>query len=239
MIKSHLSRLSAALPGAASRCQHRCKFDGRKLAGWQVNRIAFVAAGTDSAQLGTMRLNSLVFLLLFAASSEARIGETSLQFVDRYGAPKDTPTSKVMDKTSPLVEGAIHHTYEYQGWRLRAAFLQLDGPAVRMDFQKAAASGNISIQDYELQAIMTANAPAGMTWSPMAYDNPDSPNTGLAKSIEGFVAVGQKMWRRTDGAILWSRGNLIVRLELPVARQHEAQLKIRKDQKARASVPQF
>lgn len=186
-----------------------------------------------------MRLTSFVFPLLFAASSEARIGERALQFVDRYGPPKNTPTSKVIDKTSPLVEGAIHHTYEYQGWRIRAAFLQLDGPAVRMDFQKTSAAGNISIQDYELQAIMTANAPAGMTWSPMAYDNPNSPNTGVAKTIESFVAVGQKMWRRTDGAIPWSRGNLIVRLELPVARQHEAGLKFRKDQKARASVPKF
>ena len=186
-----------------------------------------------------MRIIALFLSVSIVSIAEARIGETSLQFVDRYGPPKETPSSKIMDKTSPLVEGAIHHTYEYQGWRIRAAFLRLDGPAVRMDFQKTSAAGNISIRDYELQAIMTANAPAGMTWSPMAYDNPDSPNTGLAKSIESLVAVGQRMWRRNDGAILWSRGNLIVRLELPAARQHEVQLKMKKDQKARASVPQF
>ena len=187
-----------------------------------------------------MRLTPLVFLLLFAASSDARIGETSLQFVDRYGGPRDTNLTKITDRQFPLVEGAIHHTYEYQGWKIRAAFLQLDGPAVRMDFQKlSGAPSGITIKDYELEAIATANTPAGMIWSPMAYDNPDSPNTGLAKSIEGFIAVGQKMWRRTDGAILWSRGNLIVRLELPAARHHEAQLKIRRDQKARGSVPKF
>jgi hypothetical protein len=78
-----------------------------------------------------------------------------------------------------------------------------------------------------------------MSWTPMAYDNPDSPNKGLAKAMEAFVAVGQKMWKRTDGAILWARGNIIVRLELPVARQYEAQLKATKDKKARESVPQF
>jgi hypothetical protein len=188
-----------------------------------------------------MRPCSFLFLLvLLAAPSDARIGETSIQFADRYGRPRDTNLTKITDTQFPLVEGAIHHTYEYQGWKIRAAFLRLDGPAVRMDFQKlSGAASGIAIQDYELQAIMTANAPASMTWSPMAYDNPDSPNTGLAKSIEGFVAVGQKMWRRSDGAILWLRSNLIVRLELPAARQHEAQLKIRKDQKARASVPKF
>lgn len=176
------------------------------------------------------------------SAAQARIGETSLQFVDRYGGPKDTSSTRIWDKNFPLVEGAIHHTYEYQGWKIRAAFLQLDGPAVRMDFQKfSGAASNITVQDYELQAIMTANAPAGITWSPMAYDNPDSPNKGVAKFVEGLIgnAAGQKMWRRSDGAVLWLRSNLIVRLELPAARQHEAQLKITKDQKARASVPKF
>ena len=83
-----------------------------------------------------MRVYPLLFLLLHTASSHARIGETAIQFADRYGAPKDTQLTKIVDKSSPLVEGAIHHTYEYQGWKIRAAFLQLDGPCVRMDYSK-------------------------------------------------------------------------------------------------------
>lgn len=184
----------------------------------------------------------LVLAVILIATAEARIGETSLQFVDRYGPPKDSSLTKITDRTSPLIEGAIHHTYEYQGWRIRAAFLQLDGPAVRMDFQKLSGTGtSIVIQDYELQAIANANTPAGMSWQRVAYDNPDSPNKGLAKAAEAFIggAAGQKMWQRTDGATLWSRSNLIVRLELPVARQYEAQLKSAKEQRARASVPSF
>jgi hypothetical protein len=111
---------------------------------------------------------------------------------------------------------------------------------VRMDYQKILTTGvNPTIRDYELQAIMTANTPAGMSWTPMAYDNPDSPNKGLAKAVEAFVAVGQKMWQRSDGAILWLRSNLIVRLELPAAREYEAHLKAAKEKKARESVPQF
>ncbi|HTE87517.1 MAG TPA: hypothetical protein VK639_01060, partial [Terriglobales bacterium] len=99
----------------------------------------------------------LVFLtaLLVAISGNARIGETPIQFVDRYGVPKDTASSKIMDKGFPLLEGAVHHTYEYQGWKIRAAFLQLDGPAVRMDCQKILTTKvNPTIQDYELQAII-------------------------------------------------------------------------------------
>ena len=187
-----------------------------------------------------MRASVLFLVLSLIATAEARIGETSIQFVNRYGAPRDTPSSKTIDKNSPLVEGAIHHTYEYQGWKIRAAFLKSDGPAIRMDFQKMSGAANgFTIQDCELEAIKLVNTPLGMNWSPMVYDNPDSPDTGLAKSGAGFVAVGHKIWRRTDGAILSLRSNLTVRLELPVARRHEERLKIRKNQKTHASISQF
>ncbi len=189
-----------------------------------------------------MRPFSLLIVLFLATSSDARIGETSLQFVDRYGGPKDTNLTKSTDKQFPLVEGAIHHTYEYQGWKIRAAFLQLDGPAVRMDFQKlSGAASGIAIQGYELEAIATANTPTGMTWKQILYSDPDSSNGPLGKLGEAYFGAitGQKMWQRSDGAIMWLRSILIVRLELPAARQHEEQLKTKKDQKARASVPKF
>lgn len=190
-----------------------------------------------------MRICSLLCLwLLLVTSSAARIGETPIQFADRYGRPRDTNLTKITDTTSPLIEGAIHHTYEYQGWKIRAAFLQLDGPAIRMDFQKTSpAVSGLVIRDDELQAIATANTPAGITWKPIMYDNPNSPNKGIAKAFEGIImsAAGQKMWQRSDGAILSLRSNLIVRLELPAARQYEEQLKRDKEEKARASVPRF
>jgi hypothetical protein len=189
-----------------------------------------------------MRVLSLFLSLLIVASADGRIGETPIQFADRYGRPRDTNLTAITDKSSPLVEGALHHIYEYQGWKIRAAFLELDGPCVRMDFQKmSAAVSGIRIRNDELQAIATANTPAGMTWKPIAYDDPNSPNKGIAKAFEGFVmnAVGDKMWQRTDGAQLSLRSNLIVRLELPAARQYEEQLKRAKEARARASVPKF
>jgi hypothetical protein len=80
-----------------------------------------------------------------------------------------------------------------------------------------------------------------MTWKPIACDNPNSPNKGAAKALESMIAgaAGQKMWQRTDGAVLSLRSNLIVRLELPTARQYEEQLKRAKEEKARASIPTF
>jgi hypothetical protein len=92
-----------------------------------------------------------------------------------------------------------------------------------------------------LQAIMTANTAPGTTWKEITYDNPDSPNKGLTKIFEGYFmgALGEKMWQRSDGAILWLRSKLVVRLELPAAHQYETELKAEKEQKARESVPQF
>jgi len=40
-------------------------------------------------------------------------------------------------------------------------------------------------------------------------------------------------------ATLWLRSNLIVRIESPIAREHEAQFKASKEKKARESVPHF
>lgn len=95
-----------------------------------------------------------------AAFAEHPLGATADQFVARYGAPQDSPS---LDKNFPVLNGAIHHTYEYQGWRIRAAFLPADGRAVRMDYSKSIKGGvDPKIQDYELQAIMTANTQASM-----------------------------------------------------------------------------
>ncbi len=64
-----------------------------------------------------------------AAPAGHPLGGTADQFAARYGAPNDSP---VLDKNFPLLQDAIHHTYTYEGWRIRAAFVPPDGPAVRM-----------------------------------------------------------------------------------------------------------
>ena len=190
-----------------------------------------------------MRRVSVLLAVIVAASAEARIGETAIQFADRYGGPRDSAATKASDKTSPLLEGAIHHTYEYQGWIIRAAFLEVNGPAVRMTYRKLATAGaSPVIQDYELEAIKAANTPAGSTWKQVAAHVRDSPNKGLAKVGEAFFlnALGERAWQRTDGAILALKtGKMIAELELPLASQHEQQLKAAKEQKARESVPKF
>jgi len=174
-----------------------------------------------------------------AVSAEHPLGATADQFVARYGAPQDSTS---LDKNFPLLEGAIHHTYAYKGWRIRAAFLPPDGPAVRMDYSKIVKAGvNPVIQDYEVDEIIAAKTPLATTWKEIMYNNPDSPNKGLSKIFEGYFmgALGQKMWQRSDGAMLRLRSKLSVRLELPAAHEYETKLEAEKEQKARESVPQF
>jgi hypothetical protein len=192
------------------------------------------------ASLSLAGVAAVAASLLMSVTAHGRLGETAVQYANRYGPPKDTAISKAMDKGSPLIEGAVHHVYEFQGWKIRAAFLQLDGPALRMEYSKILTAGvKPQIEDYELQAIMTANLGApGYVWKQIAYKNPDIPSNVFSQAIAGAM-MGEKMWQRGDGAILWLRSSMIARLELPAAREYEAKLKAAKEQKARASVPKF
>jgi hypothetical protein len=64
-----------------------------------------------------MLLIRILFLLasLTGTTALARIGETADQFSARYGLPKDSPASKISEQNFPLLQGAIHHIYEYEG----------------------------------------------------------------------------------------------------------------------------
>lgn len=181
-------------------------------------------------------------LLQWSMAAHARLGESSIECIDRYGAPKTDSGTKISEKVSPILVGAMMRTFHYHGWRIRIAFLEINGPVVRMTYQKLAAKDvNPRIQEYELEAILKSNTPAGMSWRPIVYDNPQSPNRGLAKVMEGVVAggAGEKMWQRSDGAVAWLKIKMILQLELPAAREQEARVKRLTEQKQRASVPKF
>jgi hypothetical protein len=195
--------------------------------------------GNNACSQKRVRVPTLFLFLILITSAQARIGENAIQFENRYGPPHDTAADKSPNALSCLVEGAMHHTYEYEGWKIRAAFLKLNGPAVRMEFSKLANGQSIPIQGCEWRAIAAVNTPLGMSWKKVMDDNQDSSTKGSDHPSEASLAdaAGHKMWRRTDGALLSLPSPLIVRLELPAARQYEEQLKMKKDRKARASGP--
>lgn len=69
------------------------------------------AHSTDDEQAAVAQQN--------AAFAGHPLGGTVDQFAARYGPPQDSPG---LDKNFPLLQDAIHHTYAYEGWRIRAAF---------------------------------------------------------------------------------------------------------------------
>ena len=127
---------------------------------------------------------SVAALIVSTMSSEARLGETSIQCFERYGNAKTDAGIKTNDKLYPVLQGAILRTFEHKGWTIRAAFLELDGPAVRVQYQKLFSSGDIQIKDFEAEAILEAYTPTGTTW----------------KKIGPTLVFGHR-WERSDGAI--------------------------------------
>jgi len=189
-------------------------------------------------------LLALGVLAITQCICHARLGETAIQCADRYGPPKKDTFTKIEEKNSPLLKGAIEHTYLYQGWKIRAAFLTLDGPAVSMEYHKISSAGvNSQLQDNEIEAILKGEAPEGTSWRQIFFNDPHSHAEGLEqRAIEAYLShvLGAKMWQRTDGAVAWIQiGFNSVHLELPAAKQHEDGLKAQQEQKARTSVPAF
>lgn len=100
----------------------------------------------------------LVFTFSTALTTVARLGETEEQSKQRYGEP----INKELDKmnSSPLIDSAIHHTYQYQGWKIRCAFVE--GNAVRIVYTKIITKDvKFAIQDDELLAILSGEAGGG------------------------------------------------------------------------------
>ena len=62
-------------------------------------------------------------------AAEARLGETEGQSQLRYGQSRDDLTGP---NDKPLMPGAVEKAYEYQGWRVRAAFA--GGACVRIEY---------------------------------------------------------------------------------------------------------
>jgi len=138
----------------------------------------------------------IFFLLVCVSVSWARIGENETQCNGRYGTPLTDKFTADSDKKNPLLPIGYTKTYKYQGWKVRIAYFEFNGPAVKMSFQKKSSG---AINEGELAAILTANTPAGMTWKRGVYTK--SPLKGAAGLLGnlGANAMGAGAWQRSDG----------------------------------------
>lgn len=178
--------------------------------------------------------------LASAAIAIARIGETESQCNTRYGTPITDAFTISQNTTAPLVSGCPTRTYDYHGFRIRIAFLAINGPAIKMQFTKRK-DGPI-LKDDEISAILQANLPDGMKWLVRIPDNPDSPNGPAKRLIESaFMAgTGAEKWERSDGVtgrLEMMKMGLV--LESPAVQTLEKRAKEAKEAKRKAAIPSF
>lgn len=175
---------------------------------------------------------------LFPAFALARLGENETQCNGRYGTPLTDQWAISANKKTPLVPAGYTRTYNYQGWVVRIAYLEFNGPAIAMHFRKKAGG---SITDDELAAIVNANTPQGMGWALVPYTN--SPLEGSSRVIGNIgsqVAMGARAWQRSDGTVaILEPLRMELILKSPAAMEIEKKARESKEEHRKAAIPDF
>lgn len=175
---------------------------------------------------------------LFPALALARLGENETQCNGRYGTPLTDQWTISANKKTPLVPAGYTRTYNYQGWVVRIAYLEFNGPAIAMHFRKKTGG---TITDDELTAILNANTPQGMGWALVSYTN--SPLEGSSRVIGNIgseVAFGARAWQRTDGTVaILEPLRMELILKSPVAMEIEKNSRKSKEEQRKAAIPGF
>lgn len=165
-------------------------------------------------------MSSMKFLLtpivalavaLSAVPAQARLGETVGQSQVRYGQPRE---DLLGSGDKPLLVGSVEKQYLYEGFRVRAAFVE--GRCLVMEYVHIP-ENNVPKQftDAEVQAILAAES--GIDESKLAGLPKDKqfeqqvrrwkeekvkaqgPAADLAKGLKGAFKLNK--WQRGDGAI--------------------------------------
>ncbi len=158
---------------------------------------------------------SLVFALLAGAALplHARLGETEAQSLARYGAP--TP-ELIGPKDKPLLEGAHEVAYNFQGWRVRAAFL--NGTTARIEYVHLPENDALKpIADAELEAILEGEK-GKFSWKE------EKPKLGN-KDLDALKTMFEgRKWERSDHALATLKAKLLLTLEVREVEAYEKKL---------------
>lgn len=170
--------------------------------------------------------------LLCTFAAHARLLETEGQSQLRYGQPREDLTG-ANDK--PLIVGAVEKAYEYQGWRVRAAFV--GGFCHRIEYVHIPVDGQpVQITDAEVAKILEAEK-GKYSWkeerskTPLQYKD-------IEKGIQKAFKLNK--WVRNDKAKAESALGLVLKLESKDAEDLEKKLaKLPKAPGAKPALPAF
>lgn len=181
-----------------------------------------------------MRKVNLVLTVAFmvfiscAFRVDARMGETEDQSQDRYGAP----VNPQLDKVNPLMDGAITCSYKYQGWSIRAAFL--NGRTIKIKYSRIPTAGTSpQLRHEEMVAILEAESGKGQ-WKD--YKDPT-----LNPVVAVFNAnITPKRWVNSNGNTAYlETGSMSLVIDSPVVEQLKAAKQAQIEAQRKASVPKF
>ena len=139
---------------------------------------------------------------IFPNPSLARLGETEAQSQARYGEPTPqygAPTDRA------LMPGAKEVIYFFEGWRIRAAFV--NNATVRIEYVHGPEGGGPKpVSEAEAKVILDAEKGA-YSW------REQKPKTG-SKDINALKTLFDgRTWERADHAMATLKANLLMVLE--------------------------
>ena len=138
-----------------------------------------------------LRALPILLIILAARPAHARLGETEAQSQARYGAPVD---GLVGADEKPLLPGAVERAYNFESWRVRAAFVA--GATVRIQYVHIENGAPKKFSEAEMNALREAEK------GKFAWREERSKNTGIASEFEKAIKAGFSInkWERTDHA---------------------------------------
>ena len=180
-----------------------------------------------------MKILAVVPLIIFLAvpAAQARLGETEGQSQQRYGQAREDLTGP---NDRPLMPGALERAYEYEGWRVRAAFA--GGVCVRIEYVHMPQDGlPQKIADSEIAAILNAEK-ANFSWREEKATKQPGAAGDIEKAIKGALNV--RKWQRSDHAIAELALGLVIKMESRDAKEIERKLaKLAKEKPAPGTKP--
>ena len=139
---------------------------------------------------------------LLPNSSLARLGETEAQSQGRYGEP--TP-QYAAPKDKALMPGAKEVIYFFQGWRIRAAFV--NNATVRIEYVHLPEGGGPKpVSEADAKVILDAEK-GTYSWREQKPKTGNKDLNALKTHFDGRV------WERADHAMATLKANLVMTLE--------------------------
>ena len=137
----------------------------------------------------TLPVISAILLATLVPTAHGRLGENEAQSRTRYGEPN---ASLIGANDKPLIPGATEMAYQFEGWRIRAAFV--NGVTHRIEYVKIPDGGQLKpLTDAEIEAVLTAEKDK-FRW------REEKPRTGHQVLNDLKEAFDGRRWERSDHA---------------------------------------